>query len=619
MPPNERPIYPDNLEPLPPPIVSESFNEMIRRENRERERRAVIRETEQRERLKIAYSKSSPQLDSVLKMTIELEAKLYNARDRIEQESNERHLESEPEGLGRREAQYLNHAKDFRRETMTAVEIINSEIPICLDNINGRRLNEILRTRHISEVVENHEQGVSEFHCNKCLLNTPAHFAYFCHGHVWCALHVPVMHVCAVCTSLKEGCKEVITYDKRKIMACTHCIKNRGTVCGNCGNSIDASYVEHGVCEQCMDNDNRQRGPTRPFAHNTKWVGKVAGDIVKSKRVFSCEIEAMTHVGNWANVLYKLVPQEVGITEDGSLRNNDNLAGFELQTPKLAGAKGEELVRHMVTATKAVEPIINSLCGMHIHLDGAGVVDSNRRKYPAELLQLWRTYIVFEDVIMSFLPFSRRRNDYCRPMSEAFKVNDLDIIDSLAEAERFWYKERTYSGIQNAKGSQYHASRYFGANFHSLLANGHFEVRFHSGTLQAKKILEWANLHALIMDACADKAMDVAFFREAQATYRLNDKTNLLFDKIGLAESSRQYFRSRQKKFGNKKNEDEEVSKMKHDMTPEPPRVSRAQRTDHLVYHTDANNITMVTRSTITPIAQSFPTTQDLDVNNNEI
>ncbi len=236
---------------------------------------------------------------------------------------------------------------------------------------------------------------------------------------------------------------------------------------------------------------------------------------------------------------------------------------FELQTPKLSGARGEELIRQMTASVKAIKSVVNESCGMHIHLDGTGIIGTDRKAYPQALLQLWRTYVVFEDVIMSFLPFSRRRNDYCRPLAEAFKMGDLETIESIAEVEKLWYQERTYSNVYQAKGHKYHASRYFGANFHSLLAHGHFEVRFHSGTTNTRKILEWANLHALILDACEAGVMDHDLLREAQATYLISEKTKLLFDRIGLAQNSRQYFRSRQNKFGNKKTEDEEVGKSK--------------------------------------------------------
>ena len=52
--------------------------------------------------------------------------------------------------------------------------------------------------------------------------------------------------------------------------------------------------------------------------------------------------------------------------------------------------------------------------------------------------------------------------------------------------------------------------------------------------------------------------MDAAFLSEAEATYRISEKAEMLFKKIGLAEPSIQYFRSRQVKFIEKAAEDEE-------------------------------------------------------------
>ena len=520
------------------------------------------------------YNEIPPQAPQ--KLTKELEVGLIHATQKIEEENNTRLRASMPPNQGRREEQYLAHARKHKQASMTALEIVHSEVPICIASLGGKRLTEIAHTLRVSNIRLNPENGYINLICTKCGLDTPGSYAYFCNGHVWCAVHVPDLTTCNACSQLVEGCKPVTTYDNRKIMACARCIKIR-THCSYCEKRISTKYIETATCDKCMDRNN-SGGPMRGFSKGTKWIDNAKGKVMQSGRVFSCEIEGMTKDGEWPIKLYKSLPKEVGIAVDGSLRNNEGLAGFELQTPKLAGAKGEELIHHMTTSVKTVGAIVNDLCGMHIHLDGSGIIGTNRREYPTALLQLWRTFIVFEDVIMSFLPFSRRRNDYCRPMTEAFKVNDLDIIESLAEAERFWYKERTYREITNAKGSQYHPSRYFGANFHSLLAHGHFEIRFHSGTLMPNKILQWANLHALIMDAATEGRMDVDFFREAQATYRLTDKTELLFERIGLAETSRQYFRGRQAKFAEKKAEDDETKKSLRTSQDAPPRVTVVTR-----------------------------------------
>lgn len=572
MPPQERP------EQISPDVELESLRRELLRytQNDTPVPTMLIQAIDIAERNVLRAKKSMATKSKGNPMTPELENKLFEAKAKLEDEREGRILSSLAPNQGRREQQYLEHARKHKRETMTPLELVYSEVPTCIASINHRRLIEIVHTVRVPQITGDGETKGMQYFCANCNLDTPREFAYLCNGYVWCALHVPDLTTCNACNKLREGCKKITTYDGRQIMACTSCLDRR-TECVNCEKKIGPEFVESCMCEKCLDSGN-DTGPIRSFSKGVKWIGKSHGDIIKSPRVFSCEIEAFTKDDNWPTVLYKALPKEVGITEDGSLRNEEGLRGFELQTPKLAGSKGEELVRHMITSTKAVDAFVSPLCGMHVHIDGAGILGPSRREYPTALLQLWRTYIVFEDVIMSFLPFSRRRNDYCRPMSEAFKVNDLDIIESLAEAERFWYKERTYSDIVNAKGHQYHASRYFGANFHSLLAHGHFEVRFHSGTLNANKVLQWANLHALILDACAAGKMNVDFFREAQATYNLPDKTNLLFSQIGLAESSKQFYRARQKTFLAKRNEDDETKGSGRPHNQQAPQITGRNR-----------------------------------------
>lgn len=196
---------------------------------------------------------------------------------------------------------------------------------------------------------------------------------------------------------------------------------------------------------------------------------------------------------------------------------------------------------------------------MHVHLDGKGLLPSDRRSYPMALMQLWRTHLIFENVMISFLPFSRRRNEYCRPLSEAFKLSELELVESLIEAEKMWYKEITPRNIARAKGSHYHPSRYFGLNLNPLFSQRHLEIRLHNGTLNERKILEWANLNALMVDAAVAGEFTDDFLDEALATSNVRDKTNMLFKNIGLAESSRKYFYDRQHKFDNKKTQDEDV------------------------------------------------------------
>lgn len=469
-----------------------------------------------------------------------------------EREANKR---SQTSNVGSKERQYIDMMRDDRKLGLTTNEILYSEIPICVEDIPTDKLREIVAVSRHRQIRGDGIHTRIEFICGVTGIIIPWAFAYFYDGNIYAVDHLPQTHICRFCQNMKI-CTLIPLFDGNEIMACRHCILDRRN-CSMCGDTIHPKYAEVRLCSEHVETPD-DRESRRTFAKGIKWVSKGKGDIIKSTRIFSCEIEALSPQANWENALASGLPSEAGIAHDGSVIGK-GLMGFEIQTPKLGGITGEEFVKRSSGILKLVRAVVNETCGMHIHLDGKGILLANRRQYPAALIQLFKTYLVFEDVLLSFLPHMRRHNDYCRPLSDTFKLSEIESFDHISQIEKVWYRERTYGNIAQAKQQHYHASRYFGTNFNSLLKDGHLEIRFHSATTNAKKILEWANLHMLIMDACQDLQFDPRILQEAMLVSRLTEKTNILFNVIGLSEKSKQYFRSRQHKFGDKNNNDEEI------------------------------------------------------------
>lgn len=489
--------------------------------------------------------------------------RLSNAMVRIEEEFRRTsHFE---EGVGRREAEYRNMLRTQKLQNMKPEEYVFSEIPRLISHVPSNMLRQIADARICNNL---HFVGRSHHYlCSKCGLDTPSEYAYFCNGSVWCAEHVPNLEMCAMCYELKTECKLIDNYFANEVYACNDCLSylRQGAIeCRRCSRRLPKDsdeWIGTDHCAGCIDEDNED-DVWREFSYKMKWVGKDKGAIVKSTRIFSCEVEALTDEASGAERLAATMPDECGLSSDGSIERDSgryDQQGIEVQTPKLAGKKGEDCVRRTISALRTVEATVNKSCGLHIHLDAKGILLPRRKEYPAALLQLWKTHLIFEDMLLSFLPFERRSNDYCRLMAGSFKITEVDMCDSLFDVEKLWYKMTRQRDIQAQKRHHYHSSRYFGINLHSLLAHGHLEIRYHSGTTNGRKILEWANLHCLIMDACAAKKMSPSFFREVQATTNLRQKTDLLFEKIGMSESSRQYFYSRQKKFADKTNDESKI------------------------------------------------------------
>lgn len=452
----------------------------------------------------------------------------------------------------RRESEYVSLVlNNARPQYSNPREILESETPVHLDEIDYDTLKTIARNGH-KDVFLTEESGNITILCHKCDTKISSVYAFACLGSIYCAEHIPQVEECLGCHQVLPDGFEVKSIDNKIIHVCARCIQRAS--CRNCSANVPPEYIEFRQCARCYVAKPPSTYP-RPYSQNATWMSEDKGRVLDSSRIFSCELETNIPNSLFLQRLVDQLPQEVGMTNDGSIRGEG--VGIELQTPKLQGSRGQELVERITSALRSSKATVNDSCGFHIHLDGAGIIPQSRQEYPRALIQLWKTHLVFEDVILSFLPFKRRFNRYCRPMRDYFKLSELSLLTSMFEVEKLWYKQRSYGGIANDKGHHYHPSRYFGLNLHSLLGERNLEIRYHTGTINAKKILHWVNLHSLIMDKAANISGD--FLDEAQATPDLKEKTKMLFDAIGLNPKSQSYFFERQNKFSDKGVEEDET------------------------------------------------------------
>lgn len=162
-------------------------------------------------------------------------------------------------------------------------------------------------------------------------------------------------------------------------------------------------------------------------------------------------------------------------------------------------------------------------------------------------------YTVFDDVIAATLPLERRENDYTRRVNLQLSLTDISNVQSLLNFFILWTKTFSLSAFRQSINEARHESRYHGINFHALLKHGTIEIRYHSGTIEATKILHWTALHQRILDLSAD--LDNARFNldrleKANMVVNIEQKANLFFKKLGLEAATERYFRARIKEFG---------------------------------------------------------------------
>lgn len=454
----------------------------------------------------------------------------------------------------RRERDYIAIIQNAESNRQTPREMLYSEQAVYLPYIDYDNLQQL---QPMSRGRLYKKDSNWYIRSSKTDLEIPIDYAFMCMGGFYEATEVPNPQLCARCDYVRPECTLHKDYLGKDMFLCSDCAHKKFISCNSCSERTTLPYFSVGLCESCINRVSTSR-PFRNFYLGVKWLGSEAGKIIQSPRVFSFEMEAVIRgVRTVDNLGNDLVP-EAGLSGDSSICGDG--VGVEVQSPQLSGARGEELTARVAASMKQANSTVNESCGMHVHLDGDGIIPLRREDHPGALKDLWKAHIIFEDVIFSFLPFSRRLNRFCRPMRDYFKVSEIELIQTMFDAEKLWYKQQDAEHIRSEKQQHHHASRYFGVNLHSLFANNHLELRHHSATLNAKKVLQWANLHALIMDAAQQGQFTQEFLANAQATTGIKDKTIMLFDAIKLGKQQRQYFYQRQAKFSDKVQQEDEMN-----------------------------------------------------------
>lgn len=283
----------------------------------------------------------------------------------------------------------------------------------------------------------------------------------------------------------EECCKDI-----RRCLACNISFKvNHLPPCEECGLELCSLHINDHECGE------RHSGylPNRKYARESLAGNVDKATIVKHSREVGVEIEAVG--GEYEDIAE--LPSGDGITHDGSLKGTNPV---EIQTQPASADKLERLVRNTTKSLRAAGYKVNKSCGIHIHVDSPDIYGSG-----INIIKLIRTYYAIEPLIFSMLPESRRHNMYAMPLSKwlsAVKVYQLanykDITSDVIEEA--WYKSHDRNAISRNKNARYDSSRYFGFNLHSLFANGHIELRYHHGSLNPVKILNWINFHLTVID-----------------------------------------------------------------------------------------------------------------------
>lgn len=263
---------------------------------------------------------------------------------------------------------------------------------------------------------------------------------------------------------------------------------------------------------------------------------------------------------SWSDCSYRV---EEGLSEKKLpfrlLGTRDDTITFERKGKRVSEVKEKEVIALAIEA--AIQSSFSPEKKTRESFKAERVVVEKCHKNQSGVLA---AYLLFEDVILSFLPETRRGGGYAKTMRAHFALSRI-LDQKNADFERIWYGEDDVRSIETRKKEKYDNTRYFGVNFHSLFFRGTIEVRHHTGTLNPRKILEWINLNAKIIDTFSGEKGNQKLIKAVEVFKMptLDEKTALLFSTLNLRKESEEYFLRRQRLFSfkaKKRREEEDFS-----------------------------------------------------------
>jgi hypothetical protein len=155
----------------------------------------------------------------------------------------------------------------------------------------------------------------------------------------------------------------------------------------------------------------------------------------------------------------------------------DASCGLELVSPILVGRDGLKQIETVCKVLGELGINVNRSCGLHVHHDA--------REFD---LRTWKNlsmlYAKYEDQLDKVMPLSRRvsHNTYCQSVVAGRDI--AQMFKAIKEARDLREVELAVTGGQ----------RFSKINYQSYVRHGSVEIRHHSGTVEAAKIINWVKL-----------------------------------------------------------------------------------------------------------------------------
>lgn len=265
--------------------------------------------------------------------------------------------------------------------------------------------------------------------------------------------------------------EEVRVFDNQAY--CDNCFFEHCDICDDCGEYMshdNRCYVDGSdsvYCDNCID---EHQAKVNEFDSQPVRLEGNTFKLITSKRCFGIELEIDVN-----DLPYKEIEIRTcfGSKYDGSIDE-----GKEFYSPILQGDIGYLEVKKFCDVVGLHH--ISSKAGFHLHIDARDMTYK-------EIRRVWLTYRIIEVYIFLILPHSRRQNSYCK--KSQMPIADIKKIKSQADFIRLWRSEKNSNGI-----------RYLGLNLSAYFDHKTIELRYHSGTSDFEKIINWIKLNLAIVD-----------------------------------------------------------------------------------------------------------------------
>jgi len=301
------------------------------------------------------------------------------------------------------------------------------------------------------------------------------------------------------------------------------------------------------ACSSLYASANRGHGV--PVFHPAKKISERKHN--RSQRFLSVEIEVAgarhpEEIRRLDRVLEKWGAHRV---HDGSLPPT----GFEINTAPAAGDHFIEQVNEICGALKKMGAFVDNSCGLHVHADARDFKYADIRK----VVLLWER---LEPAFMATQSAARTGSHYCRPVGSQYAnaMRTLSLPDFVKEAGKpKGVKSKFFEGVYGARmsdfagmrgghyepprGNHYDDSRYHNVNLHSWIYRGTVENRLHSGTVVARKMIDWATTWA--------KFMDVAYTTTDKEISLINNPVEFMLSKVAPNKSAADYLKARMRTY----------------------------------------------------------------------